>query len=439
MVEKIPGWISAINIEVSDNNTLQDTDKLRYILFGDDTKDVGIGENATLLGMIHIETLRKNDPASTFSVSYAHSIKYENREQEELTSLDVQAIKRFRKKYADDDELMKKFIGMTACHIIGHENIKEGILYMVTNAKPDKPEMRQRLHGIIISPPALAKTALLRYATTLMTRSTFETCQTSTGLSLFAMVEKDGDMKIIRLGPIARSLFAATDEFNRTGNSDQEKYLGAMQEGFFTSNKFGKGKRIICPVTILASINPPIGSKTVTSESGDNSKIDLSEMNVIAPVMDRFDFKWYIMPMKDDEFDNLIDKKMEFVDHAAPDYSPFISKWIKYTKERYNPRLSDTARWNLKLAIRDLRRYNKDLSPRVIETLANATKARARFLLKDIADENDAAAIIKFYSIMIQGYNVNTIKPRDIIDIGVEECYKILAEIIVNQTIAYTI
>ena len=180
IVKKIPGWVSAINIEVSDNNTLQDTDKLRYILFDDDTKDVGIGENATLLGMIHMETPSKN--SATVPVDYAHSIKYENREQEELTSLDVQAIKRFRKKYTDDDELMEKFIGMTACHIIGHENIKEGILYMVTNAKPDKPEMRQRLHGIIISPPALAKTALLRYATTLMTRSTFETCQTSTGL-----------------------------------------------------------------------------------------------------------------------------------------------------------------------------------------------------------------------------------------------------------------
>ena len=100
-----------------------------------------------------------------------------------------------------------------------------------------------------MSSSTVAKTALLRYATTLMTRSTFETCQTSTGLSLFAMVEKEGDMKIIRLGPIARSLFASTDEFNRTGNSDQEKYLGAMQEGFFTSNKFGKGKRIVCPVT----------------------------------------------------------------------------------------------------------------------------------------------------------------------------------------------
>jgi MoxR-like ATPase len=432
-VKKTPEWVSAINIEVSDSNTLQDIDKLRCILFGDYTKDVGIGENGTLLGAIQMEAPIKN--SQTFAFNYCLSIKYENREQEELSNLDVQAIKRFRKRYTNDDELMNKFIGMTACHIIGHDNIKEGILYMVTNAKPDKPEMRQRLHGIIISPPALAKTALLRYATTLMTRSTFETCQTSTGLSLFAMVEKEGDMKLIRLGPIARSLFAATDEFNRTGNSDQEKYLGAMQEGFFTSNKFGKGKRIVCPVTILASINPPIGSKAVTSDT----KLDLSEMNVIPPVMDRFDFKWYIMPMEDEQFDNLIDKKMEFVDHPAPDYSHLISMWIKYAKERYNPRLSDIARENLKLAVKDLRRNNKNLSPRVIETLANATKARARFLLKDTADENDAAAIIKFYSMMIQAYSDHTIKARNIIDIGVEECYKLLAEeIIVNQTVAYT-
>jgi hypothetical protein len=35
-VKREPQWVSAINIEVSDNNTLQDTDKLRYILFGNE-------------------------------------------------------------------------------------------------------------------------------------------------------------------------------------------------------------------------------------------------------------------------------------------------------------------------------------------------------------------------------------------------------------------
>ena len=40
---------------------------------------------------------------------------------------------------------------------------------------------------------------------------------------------------------------------------------------------------------------------------------------------------------------------------------------------------------------------------------------------------------------MIRGYRANTIEPRDIIDIGVEECYKVLAEIIVDETIPYTV
>ena len=104
----VPEFISAINIEVSDNNTLQDTDKVRYILLGEDTKDVGIGEDETVLAKIRIETPRENGP--TFPIAYAQIIKYEDREQEELTKLEIEAIKRFRKRFSDDDELMKQFV-----------------------------------------------------------------------------------------------------------------------------------------------------------------------------------------------------------------------------------------------------------------------------------------------------------------------------------------
>ena len=60
--------------------------------------------------MIQMETPKKDGP--TFPVDYAHSIKYENREQEELSSLDVAAIRRFRKKYSDDDALMNQDDGL---------------------------------------------------------------------------------------------------------------------------------------------------------------------------------------------------------------------------------------------------------------------------------------------------------------------------------------
>lgn len=92
----------------------------------------------------------------------------------------------------------------------------------------------------------------------------------------------------------------------------------------------------------------------------------------------------------------------------------------------------------LKTAMKDLHNNNPNFSPRRIEAYYNSTRARARFLLKDIADEKDAAAIIKFYNIMVRGYSDNTIEPRDILDIGADECYKLLAEIIAGVTIAYT-
>ena len=120
-----------------------------------------------------MEQPSKNGP--TFPICYIQSIKYEDREAEELTRLDIEAIKRFRSRFPDDSEFINKLVSMTACNIIGLDHIKEGILYMVARAKPDKPDRRERIHGIIISLPGMAKTALLMYSTKLMERSTFET------------------------------------------------------------------------------------------------------------------------------------------------------------------------------------------------------------------------------------------------------------------------
>ena len=289
-----PEYVSAIDIEVSDPATLQDTDRLRYILFADGTKDVGIGENATILGTIYMETPKKNGP--TFPVAYAQTLKYEDREQEELSRLDIEGIKRFRAKFPDDEELIRQLVEMTACNIIGLDDIKEGILYMVTNAKQDKRDKRERIHGIIVSDPGRAKTALLIYATKLMTRTTFAAAQMSTGLSLLLIVEKSGDTKIRRLGPVPRSLFACIDEFNKLSYDDQTKFYGIMQEGAFSGAKYGIKSNVVAPTTILASINPPEGSKSATPDK--DGRIDLTDINIVKPILDRFDFKMYIPPMK---------------------------------------------------------------------------------------------------------------------------------------------
>ena len=332
-----PQWVNALDIEVSDTSSLQDIDRIKCVLLADDTKDVGIGENVIVFGAIYMEGT-KNGP--TFPVSYVQTIKYEGREQEELTKLEIEGIKRFRFwKWKDDEEYIKKLVSMTACNIIGQDDIKEGILYMVARAKPDKPDKRERIHGVIISIPGMAKTALLNYTTELMDRSTFETAQLSTGLSLIVIVENTGEMKVLRLGPVSTSMLACVDEFNRMSGPDQEKFFGVMEEGRTTTVKFGRKVKITAPVTILASINPPEGS-----DYDSEGRIDLKDMNIIAPILSRFDLKFYIKPLRDEEQLRVqVNAKadLETRMHGAPNYSRFLKKLMVYIKQKFpNPDLT---------------------------------------------------------------------------------------------------
>jgi len=433
MVKIEPRYVNALDVEVRDTNSLQDIDRLKCILFEDDTKNVGIGENVTIVGSIYMETAGKS--GVTFPVSYIQSIKYEDREKEELTRLDIEAIKRFRKRIRDDQELISKFVSMMACNVFGHDNIKEGILYMVTNAKQDKRERRERIHGAIISEPGRAKTALLMYTTKLITRSTFETAQMSTGLSLLAIVEKNGETKMLRLGPVSYSLFACIDEFNKLTNVDQEKFFGVMQEGYFTNNKFGINQKITVATTILVSLNPPEGSRSIPDSDG---KIDLTDLNIISPIWDRFDFKFYIPPMNEFEVRRLANAKAEQEEGEVPDYSRFIRRWIAYAKQYFNPRLTLEAKSILIEAYTQMNRKNRFVSPRRLETLFNATKARARFLLKNEADSTDAIAIVKFYGKMIENYESGIIEAKDVLEVATDECFRILGQTCLNQSVQYT-
>ena len=171
-VDTNPEYISAINVELIDDTTLQQYDLLKCILFGNNTIDVGVGENATVESIIHMETPKKN--GETFPIGYVQSIVYENREETELRSAYIEGIRRFRRMHAVDDIMIKQLVSMMACDIYGLDNIKEGILYMAVNAKPMEEtrrrkgdradERRERLHGALIGKPGLGKSALLRYA-----------------------------------------------------------------------------------------------------------------------------------------------------------------------------------------------------------------------------------------------------------------------------------
>ena len=92
-------------------------------MFEDDTHDIRVGERVIMDGVISI----LNNKGKSYPLVYVNSIEYNSREEVILTEQDIQAIRRF--VYTNGPNTIKKLRSMVAPHIIGYEEIKEGILY----------------------------------------------------------------------------------------------------------------------------------------------------------------------------------------------------------------------------------------------------------------------------------------------------------------------
>jgi len=131
-----PIFVNAVSIEIRDNDSMNDLDILKVILFENDTRGISVGEIVTVNGDIRIQQNNSKGKGKAFPVMYCQSIKYENRDQLELTVLDIQAILRFKDRFSGP-ELIKRLVRMTANRVIGCEVMKEGILMAAANAKED--------------------------------------------------------------------------------------------------------------------------------------------------------------------------------------------------------------------------------------------------------------------------------------------------------------
>jgi len=421
-LETTPQYVNAVTIELRDSESFNDLDKIRVYLFDKDTCDIIVGENVIIKGEIVI--IRSSKKGKAFSVLYAASIIYDNKEELELTDLDIQAIKRFRSRFGND--VIKKLVSMAAPSIVGHDKVKEGILLSAANTNEDEPDKRRRIHILLVGPPGLAKTAFLRQGIKMVSKSSVENAQTSSGLSLLAIVDKDEDTFVLRLGPVprARGAICAIDELNRMTFQDQDKLLAVMQEGSFSNNKYGINARIRSPTTIIATANP------VDSTNGFDidEKIDFNQILIMPPVLDRFDLKFIFKQMKSQaeirEFTyQLSDKE----DKKIPDYSLFMRKYILYCK-KFQPKISDEAKSILNEYYIGMTQFNS-VSPRVRESLFNLTRARAKVKFKNIADAEDAKETVRYYDSIIKDYNNDVYIPEDPRERALRGCIEILRDL----------
>ena len=120
-----PEYRNASIIELQDQEKFDDLERLQVILFDDDTRDVRAGEQVLVTGQIYFERFSKTD-SKINSRLYSHSIVYEARREISLSSMDVDAIKRFVARHGNNT--VDRLIELFAPKVVGFWNIKKGLL-----------------------------------------------------------------------------------------------------------------------------------------------------------------------------------------------------------------------------------------------------------------------------------------------------------------------
>jgi DNA replicative helicase MCM subunit Mcm2 (Cdc46/Mcm family) len=425
-------YANGIFIELRDSDNLSDIDPLKAILLDDDTIDayMHLGETVTITGLLDV--MARHKAASTHM--YIDGIEYETISELVISPEDVKGIKRLvnvAETHKDDTDgiYAGKYDGglvdflaskMFAPDIIGYNYVKKGILLIAASTSLDIND--KKLNALLIGDPGLAKSEFLRRASELVLNSRYESAQNSTGLSLTAIVEKQDETAVLRMGavPAAKGAICALNEIGRMDPDQQKHLLDVAQEQEFTLNKHGIHSKIRSPTALIGSANP------VAGEWKDSDRIDLDEIPAIKPLLDRLDYLFVFRRTRDeDKIREYIEAKSRLDNIKIPNYVTYLRKHIEHCK-RFNPKCSTQADYMLiEYVIKVLRNYG---SPRIRESVYKTAKMIARLKLKSVVDASDAKETMEFFNFILQQFTQVVNVTSDPRDTAVEECIKVINE-----------
>jgi intein/homing endonuclease len=209
------------------------------------------------------------------------------------------------------------------------------------------------------------------------------------------------------------------DEFDKLKPEDRSALHEVMEQQTCSVAKGGIVATLNARTSILSAANPMYGKY-------DPYKNITENVNLPVPLLTRFDLIYIVRDMPEKEKDSLIASHIleihRDIEHAA---KPAIeidlfSKYLAYTKQ-VEPVLTQEAIDLIRNYYMDMRKVESEamitVTPRQLEGLVRLATARARLLLKDKVEADDASRAIYLVEQMLRtaGVDVNTGK----MDVGV--------------------
>jgi replicative DNA helicase Mcm len=327
---------------------------------------------------------------------------------------------------ASKPDAYEKLIASFAPHIYGHEPIKEAILLLivgsVTKRLEDGSTRRGDINLLLVGDPGTAKSEMLKFTAKIAPRGLYTSGRGSTAAGLTAAVIRDkSGIMMLEAGAVVLGDqgIVCIDEFDKIKPEDRSALHEVMEQQTCSVAKGGIVATLNARTSILSAANPIYGKY-------DPYKNITENVNLPVPLLTRFDLIFIVRDSPDKEKDNLvashileIHRDSEQAARPAIDIDLF-SKYLSYAKQ-IEPALTPEAIDIVRSYYMDMRRIESEgmitVTPRQLEGLIRLASARARLLLKDMIDAEDAQRAIYLVDQMMRtaGVDVNTGKT----DLGV--------------------
>lgn len=320
----------------------------------------------------------------------------------------------------------EKLVASFAPHIYGQEAIKEAILLLiigsVTKKLEDGSTRRGDINVLLVGDPGTAKSEMLKFAAKIAPRGLYTSGRGSTAAGLTAAVIRDkSGIMMLEAGAVVLGDqgLVCIDEFDKIKPEDRSALHEVMEQQTCSVAKGGIVATLNARTSILSAANPMYGKY-------DPYKNITENVNLPVPLLTRFDLIFIVRDIPEKDRDNLIASHIleihKDAEHAA---KPAIeidlfSKYLTYAK-RLEPLLTTEAIDIIRSYYMDMRKAESEgmitVTPRQLEGLVRLATARARLLLKDRVDADDAKRAIYLVDQMLKtaGVDVNTGK----MDVGV--------------------
>jgi len=397
------------------------------------------GDRIVLTGIVRIEQERVSGIKQSESALYRLRIDGDNvefiggrgtkssrRTEREEISPDEEKIIRTLSKNPD---IYDRLIGSFAPHIRGHEIFKEAILLLIVGSTQrvlsDGSKVRGDINVFLVGDPGTAKSEMLKFCSRIAPRGLYTSGRGSTAAGLTAAVVRDtSGIFMLEAGAVVLGDqgLVCIDEFDKMRPEDRSALHEVMEQQSASIAKGGIVATLNARTSILAAANPMFGKYDPFKNLTEN-------VNLPIPLLTRFDLIFVVRDIPQKERDRQIAQHIinqhgeSGTDTTSLIDVDILTKYLAYAK-RLDPVLTKGAESKIMefyLKMRGIEGEEKEkmitITPRQLEGLIRLATARARLLLKNQVEEDDADRAIMLFNEMLEnsGVDVNTGK----VDIGV--------------------